>query len=118
VVPTTPLTDEEVATTLRNMESFILYRLRMSELIPVEMLHYTIGEYRRLICNYANLCQADGRVHFTIPKLFELSLCLLGPSPDSGWFFAHVEFLFTVKGDVSEFQGTFRKPWSKKSIRV
>ncbi|KAH6914203.1 mediator complex subunit MED14-domain-containing protein [Coprinopsis sp. MPI-PUGE-AT-0042] len=95
VVPSTPLTDEEVAKTLRDMESAILYRLRMSELIPVEMLQYTI---------------ADGRVHFTVPKLFELSLCLLGPSPDSGWFFAHVEFLFTVKGDVSEFQDFPRKP--------
>jgi hypothetical protein len=43
VVPPTPLTDAEVAKTLTDMEDVIRYRLRMSEIIPVEMSQYRIG---------------------------------------------------------------------------
>ena len=51
--------------------------------------------------------QEDGRVFFTIPKLFEVSLCLRGGQKDDGWFFVHVEFLFNVSGDLTGMQGSF-----------
>lgn len=66
------------------------YRLRMHELIPCEMCSYRI---------------ADGRVFFTAPKLFEVSLCIKGAKQDDGWFFVDVDFLFTVGGDVTGMQG-------------
>lgn len=66
------------------------YRLRMHELIPHEMRNYRIS---------------DGRVFFTVPKLFEVSLCVKGAKQDDGWFLVDVEFLFTVGGDVTGMQG-------------
>lgn len=36
------MTDAEVSKTLRDMEDVIRYRLRMSEIIPVEMSQYRI----------------------------------------------------------------------------
>lgn len=47
----------------------------------------------------------DGRAWFTVPNLFETSICLLGGNQDDGWFFVHVEFLFTVGGDRTGMQG-------------
>lgn len=49
--------------------------------------------------------QADGRVYFMVPHLFEMSLCLRGADFDDGWFFVHVEFLIEVGGDVATLQG-------------
>ncbi|KAA1472975.1 MED14-domain-containing protein [Dentipellis sp. KUC8613] len=95
VIPPTPLTDEEVAKTLSDIEILIRYRLRMKEIIPPEMAHYRIS---------------DGRVFFTVPKLFEASLCLRGGEKDDGWFFVHVEFLFNVGGDLTGVQEFPRKP--------
>ncbi|KAJ3500334.1 hypothetical protein NMY22_g19291 [Coprinellus aureogranulatus] len=89
MTPLSPLTDEEVTKTLKDMENVILYRLRMSEVIPVEMSRYRI---------------ADGRVFFTVPKLFEASLCLQGPAADAGWFFVHVEFPININGDLASIQ--------------
>ena len=51
---------------------------------------------------------ADGRVHFTVPKLFSTSLCLRGSSKDDGWFFVHVEFLINISGDLTGLQGLSR----------
>jgi len=65
---------------------------------------------------------ADGRIYFTVPHLFETSLCLLGAqtqtqsdndtdtekrekSGGDGWFFVHVEFLIGVGGDLTGLQG-------------
>jgi mediator of RNA polymerase II transcription subunit 14 len=48
----------------------------------------------------------DGRAWFTVPNLFESSICLRGGNEDDGWFFAHVEFLFNVGGDRTGMQGT------------
>ncbi|TFK25544.1 MED14-domain-containing protein [Coprinopsis marcescibilis] len=93
--PIVPLSDEQVAKTLADMENVILYRLRVSEIIPVEMTRYTIG---------------DGRAHFTVPKLFNVSLCLHGPSPTASWFLITVEFPVTVKGDLSDLQEFPRVP--------
>lgn len=42
-IPVTPLTDEQVQKTLSDMEDVMRYRLRMSEVIPVEMSRYQIG---------------------------------------------------------------------------
>ncbi|KAF8813688.1 MED14-domain-containing protein [Phlegmacium glaucopus] len=88
-IPPTPLTDAEVIKTLSDMEETIRYRLRMSEIFPVEMSQYRI---------------AEGRVHFTVPKLFSTSLCLRGSSKDDGWFFVHVEFLINISGDLTGLQ--------------
>ena len=43
-VPPVPLTDEEVDRTFFDMEDAIRRRLRLSEIIPVEMSDYRIGE--------------------------------------------------------------------------
>ncbi|KAF9559893.1 MED14-domain-containing protein [Agrocybe pediades] len=94
-IPQTPLTDEEVSRTLSDMEGIIRYRLRMTEIIPVEMSNYHI---------------ADGRVHFTAPKLFSTSVCLSGGRKDSGWFCVDVEFLISVGGDLTGLQEFPRKP--------
>ncbi|KXN90150.1 Mediator of RNA polymerase II transcription subunit 14 [Leucoagaricus sp. SymC.cos] len=95
IVPPTPLTDAEVRKTLSDIEEAIRYRLGMSEIIPVEMAQYRI---------------ADGRVYFTVPNLFETSLCLSGVGPDDGWFFVNVEFLIEVGGDVATLQEFPRIP--------
>jgi hypothetical protein len=50
-------------------------------------------------------CLADGRVYFTAPKLFEVSLCLRGAQKDDGWFFVHVEFLINIGGGLTGLQG-------------
>ncbi|KAF7298154.1 Mediator of RNA polymerase II transcription subunit 14 [Mycena chlorophos] len=95
IIPPTPLTDEEVISTLAHMEDVLRFRLRLHELIPVELSQYRI---------------AGGRVYFTVPDLFETSLCLRGALQDDGWFFVHVEFLITVGGDLTGLQEFPRIP--------
>ncbi|KAJ7668443.1 mediator complex subunit MED14-domain-containing protein [Mycena polygramma] len=95
IIPPTPLTDSEVMKTLTDMEHAIRHRLRMHEIIPVEMAKHRI---------------ADGRVYFTVPNLFEASLCLRGGLREDGWFFVHVEFLITVGGDLTGIQDFPRTP--------
>ncbi|KIM79071.1 hypothetical protein PILCRDRAFT_90363 [Piloderma croceum F 1598] len=43
ILPTTPLTDTQILQTLSEMEDTIRYRLRMKELVPVEMRRWRIG---------------------------------------------------------------------------
>ncbi|KIK79206.1 hypothetical protein PAXRUDRAFT_161917 [Paxillus rubicundulus Ve08.2h10] len=86
IVPIPLLTDAEVIKTSSDMEDIMRYRLRMREIIPVEMSQHRI---------------AGGRVHFTVPNLFETSVCLLGAEQNDGWFFITVKFLITVGGDTS-----------------
>ncbi|CAL1707828.1 unnamed protein product [Somion occarium] len=95
IVPPDPLTDEEVANTLAEVEHAMRYRLRMIDVIPLEMSKYRIS---------------DGRSFFTAPHLFEASLCVRGAKKDDGWFFVDVEFLFTIGGDVTSMQDFPRKP--------
>ncbi|KAJ7188529.1 mediator complex subunit MED14-domain-containing protein [Mycena filopes] len=95
IIPPTPLTDAEVIKTLTDMEDVIRYRLRLHEIIPVEMGQHHI---------------AGGRVYFTVPNLFETSLCLRGGLKEDGWFFVHVEFLITVGGDLTGIQDFPRTP--------
>ncbi|KAH9945691.1 MED14-domain-containing protein [Amylocystis lapponica] len=95
VIPPTPLTDEEVAKTIADVEDVMRYRLRMIEIIPCEMSRYRIS---------------GGRVFFVAPRLFEASLCVRGAHIDDGWFFVSVEFLFTVGGDQTGMQEFPRKP--------
>lgn len=95
IIPPTPLTDEQVEKILADLEHSIRYRLRMDEIIPVEMVSYTVH---------------DGRVFFTAPKLFEASLFLGGSQRDDGWFFANVRFLFTIGGDLTGIQDFPRQP--------
>ncbi|KAG1762429.1 mediator complex subunit MED14-domain-containing protein [Suillus occidentalis] len=89
IIPNTPLTDAEVVSTLSDMEDAIRYRLRMSEIIPVEMSQHRI---------------ANGLVHFSVPKLFETAICLIGAEKNDGWFFVSVKFLITVGGDLTGMQ--------------
>jgi mediator of RNA polymerase II transcription subunit 14 len=106
-IPPTPLTDAEVAQTLFDMEGTIRYRLRLKEIIPVEMSRYHIGKSGSFL-NPTELIfpVADGRVHFIVPKLFNTSLCLRSGDKNDGWFFVHVEFLITVGGDLTGLQGS------------
>lgn len=90
IILPTPLSAEKINTTLTNIEDVMRYRLRMHELIPREMCAYRV---------------ANGRVFFTAPKLFEVSLCLNGANSEDGWFFVDVDFLFVVGGDVTGMQG-------------
>ncbi|KAI0292502.1 mediator complex subunit MED14-domain-containing protein [Multifurca ochricompacta] len=53
--------------------------------------------------------RADGRAWFTVPNLFETSICLRGGNQEDGWFFVHVEFLFTVGGDRTGMQGVLKE---------
>ncbi|EIW78720.1 MED14-domain-containing protein [Coniophora puteana RWD-64-598 SS2] len=86
IIPVSPLTDAEVQKTLSNIEDVIRFRLRLSEIVPIEMSRHHISH---------------GQVHFVVPKLFEVSLCLRGAEQDDGWFFVHVKFLFKIGGDVT-----------------
>lgn len=49
IIPPTPLTDAEIRKTLSGIEEAIRYRLRMSEIIPVEMAQYRIGRLISLV---------------------------------------------------------------------
>ncbi|KAF9242015.1 mediator complex subunit MED14-domain-containing protein [Melanogaster broomeanus] len=96
IVPIPPLTDAEVLKTLSDMEDIMRYRLRMREIIPVEMSQHRIGPYLKLLCD-----PGGGKVLFTVPNLFETSVCLRGADKIDGWFFVNVKFLFTVGGDMT-----------------
>ncbi|EJD03366.1 MED14-domain-containing protein [Fomitiporia mediterranea MF3/22] len=90
-----PLSNNEARKTLADMEERIRFRLRLSEIIPIEMSQFRIE---------------DGRAHFIVPNLFETSLSLRGAKKDDGWFFVHVEFLYTVGGDLTDVQDFPRRP--------
>lgn len=95
IIPPPRLTDDQVSKVLTDLETLTRFRLRMTEIVPVEMSNYRI---------------LDGRAWFTVPNLFEASICLRGGNQDDGWFFVHVEFLFTVGGDRTGMQEFPRKP--------
>ncbi|KAF9268802.1 MED14-domain-containing protein [Marasmius fiardii PR-910] len=95
VIPTTPLTDAQVVKTLQDVQDNIRYRLRLKEIVPIEMSKYRI---------------ANGRVYFTAENLFEVSLCLTGAQQQDGWFFVDVEFLLTIGGDMTGTQEFPRIP--------
>ncbi|KAI0258685.1 MED14-domain-containing protein [Gloeopeniophorella convolvens] len=95
IIPPPRLTDDKVSKILSDLETLTRYRLRMTEIVPVEMSKCRIS---------------DGRAWFTVPNLFETSICLRGSAKDDGWFFVHVEFLFTVGGDRTGMQEFPRKP--------
>lgn len=63
------------------------------------------------------LYKEDGRVFFTVPKLFEVSVCLLGPSPEAGWFFGHVEFPIQVQGELASLQGA-STPYNQMHVLI
>ncbi|KAF8256603.1 mediator complex subunit MED14-domain-containing protein [Lactarius quietus] len=107
-------------------------RLRNHDLLTsLDVL--TTGSYRRLpIIIKKNIVPpprltddklGDGRAWFTVPNLFEASVCLRGGNQDDGWFFVHVEFLFTVGGDRTGMQGpippqTHRRPQGHLTIEA
>ena len=69
------------------MDDAIRYRLRMNEVIPPEMSSYRIGRRTEAVGGTSSRERhvAGGRVHFTVPKLFTASLCLLGAHHEDGW---------------------------------
>ncbi|KAM6502426.1 Mediator complex subunit MED14 domain containing protein [Amanita muscaria] len=89
------LSDSEVNKIMTDMEEVMRYRLRMSEIIPIEMARHRIE---------------GGRVCFIVPKLFETSICLRGAEKTDGWFFVHVEFLIKIGGDLTSLQEFPRIP--------
>ncbi|KAL0956179.1 hypothetical protein HGRIS_002339 [Hohenbuehelia grisea] len=91
----TPLSDDDIRQTLSRVEDAMRLRLRMSEIVPVEMSHQFV---------------AGGRAWFTAPKLFKVSVCLHLHEKTGGWFFNHVEFLFNVGGDQSGMEEFPRRP--------
>jgi mediator of RNA polymerase II transcription subunit 14 len=95
IIPPTPLTDAEAIKTLLGIQDAIQFRLRLNEVIPVEMSRHRI---------------ANGRVYFNVPKLFECSLTLKGAQPKDPWSLLHVEFLINIGGDVNSTQEFPRKP--------
>ncbi|TFK53984.1 MED14-domain-containing protein [Heliocybe sulcata] len=101
IIAPTPLTDGEVNKILADVEDRIRYRLRMSEVIPIEMSRYITS---------IEFLPERGRVRFTAPKLFETSLCLSGAGKEDGWFFVDVEFFFKVGGDKTGMQEFPRVP--------
>lgn len=44
IIPPTPLTDAEVVKTLIGIQDAIQFRLRLNEIIPVEMTRHRIGK--------------------------------------------------------------------------
>ncbi|KAJ4468331.1 MED14-domain-containing protein [Lentinula aciculospora] len=95
IIPPTPLTNSEVVKTLMGIQDAIQFRLRLNEVIPIEMSRQHIK---------------NGRVYFTLPKLFECSLTLKGAQPKDPWSFLHVEFLINIGGDVNGTQEFPRRP--------
>ena len=61
--------------------------------------------------------EAGGRVYFTVPNLFETSLCLRGAEVGDGWFFVHMKFLLTVGGDTTGVQGVFISDQTAKNVQ-
>lgn len=43
IIPIPPMTDADIIKTLSDMEEIMRYRLRMTEVIPVEMSQHRIG---------------------------------------------------------------------------
>jgi mediator of RNA polymerase II transcription subunit 14 len=89
------------------MEEVMRYRLRISEFVPIEMARHRIGMIYPVDVSgpHLKLQTEGGRVYFTIPKLFETSICLRGAEKPDGWFFVHVEFLISIGGDLTSLQG-------------
>ena len=67
------------------------------------ILVFLRGFHLKLVCD-----PAGGRVHFTVPGLFETSVCMRGAEKDDGWFFVGVKFLISVGGDMSGADGMSR----------
>ena len=61
----------------------------------------------KLLCDLAG-----GRVHFTVPGLFETSVCMRGAENVDGWFFVNVKFLISIGGDMSGADGMARVTWT------
>ena len=55
IVPVPLMTDVEVIKTLSDMEEIMRYRLRMTEIIPVEMSQHRIGTVTQSL----SLCEAS-----------------------------------------------------------
>jgi mediator of RNA polymerase II transcription subunit 14 len=61
---------------------------------------------------------ANGRVYFSVPNLFEVSLCLQGARKTDCWIFLHVEFLITIGGDLTGMEGEFFRGHSVRAFLI
>ncbi|KIJ40950.1 hypothetical protein M422DRAFT_32064 [Sphaerobolus stellatus SS14] len=78
------LTNEQIERTLKAFDHLIRYRLRMNEIVPVEMCSYTVS---------------SGQVRFHVPNLFSASVSLRDSEDNSPWFLVDVEFDIKIGGD-------------------
>ncbi|KAF8590904.1 MED14-domain-containing protein [Ramaria rubella] len=83
IIPQKRLSKEDIAHTLTSFDHLIRYRLRMSELVPVEMTKYSVS---------------SGQAHFHVAGLFSVSLSLRGAEEGDPWFMVDVEFDINVGG--------------------
>ncbi|KAF8532543.1 mediator complex subunit MED14-domain-containing protein [Gautieria morchelliformis] len=84
IIPPKRLSKDEISQTLSSFDHLIRFRLRMSELVPVEMNKYSVS---------------SAQAHFHVPGLFSVSLSLRGSEPGDAWFMVDVEFDIKVGGD-------------------
>ncbi|GJJ06661.1 hypothetical protein Clacol_000856 [Clathrus columnatus] len=83
-IPKPQLTTDEIFQTLTDYDHLIRYRLKTSEIIPVEMNKYHVSQ---------------AQAHFHVPNLFRVSLSLRGSELQDAWFLTNIEFDFKVGGD-------------------
>ncbi|KAG8988548.1 mediator complex subunit [Tulasnella sp. JGI-2019a] len=90
-----PITNEEIISTLREMDGAILQRLRLREVIPVAMSQYHIEH---------------GRVTFKVPDMFEADLTLTGPGDTDYWYALDVKLLVQADTDGPTVSETSSEP--------
>ncbi|KAF8530531.1 mediator complex subunit MED14-domain-containing protein [Hysterangium stoloniferum] len=83
-IPPKRLSKEDISRTLAAIDHIIRFRLRMTELVPVELNKYSVS---------------SAQVHFHVPRLFSVSLSLRGAEKGEPWFLVDVEFDIKVGGD-------------------
>ncbi|KAG8891219.1 mediator complex subunit, partial [Tulasnella sp. 403] len=98
------ITDEQVVTTLNQLNDAILYRLRLHEIVPVPMSQYRV---------------CDGRAWFAAPGLFEVALTVTGPEETDYWYALDMKFLVEADGNDADAVADFPSdphPWLKGQI--
>ncbi|KAG8218037.1 mediator complex subunit MED14-domain-containing protein, partial [Butyriboletus roseoflavus] len=94
IIPIPPMSDDEVIKTLSDMEE-----------------DYAVPSSHDGSDTRGNVSTSNW-VHFTVPGLFETSVCMRGAEKNDGWFFVNVKFLISVGGDMSGANEFPREPTS------
>ncbi|KAF7726089.1 mediator complex subunit [Apophysomyces ossiformis] len=89
MIPSSPLTDQEVLDAFRKMNDVIRMRMLTSEVLPSPMKNYRIE---------------SGRIFFSVENEFNISLTLTGPSHDRRWWIVSLDVLVesTASGSISD----------------